>query len=86
VAAVDGIEEAIEALAKAEKLVNSVDRASLLAKLDELRDFIEDLSRLQLDMRIARLRLQTLLPERDPDRTPARGISTAEFRKVHPEK
>lgn len=59
------IEEAIEALGAAEKLVASVDRAALLSKLDEIRDFIEDLTRLQLDMRIARLRLQSMLPPED---------------------
>ena len=84
--AVDSIAEAIDALAKAEKLIAGLDRAGLLTKLDELREFIEDLSRMQLDLRIARLRLQALTSVSDPDRTPVQGISTAALRKVNPEK
>ena len=85
--AVDGIGEAIEALSKAEKLIAEVDRAGLLAKLDELRDFVEGLSRMQLDMRMARLRLQAMLPPpSDPDRTPQQGISTAALRRIASEK
>lgn len=83
---VGGVEEAIEALATAEKLIAEVDRKALLAKLDQLRDFVEELTRLQLDMRMARLRLQSLNRSSDPDRTPVRGISTAAFQKVNSEK
>lgn len=59
---------AVEALLKAEKLIASVDRAALLERLDQLHAFVEELSRLQLDLRMARLRLAAYLPsqERQP--------------------
>ena len=84
----DDIAEAIEVLAKAEKLIAAVDRVALAEKLNELREFVDDVSRLQLALRMARLRLQSLLPADASDRpTPVvRPGSTAAFRKVDPQK
>lgn len=81
------VADAAEAIRRAEDLIGGVDRGRLLQHLDQLREFIEELSRLTVDLRIARLRLQRSLPGvSDPDRTPVQGISSASIPKVTPEK
>lgn len=75
------IQDAVQALADAEKLIANIDRAGLVNKLDEFREFLDQLPKLQLDVRMARLRLQAQTGT-DPDRTPVRGVSTADFRGI----
>lgn len=77
----EAVRDAIDALSQAEKLIAGLDRAGILERLDQLRDFVEEITRLQVDLRIAKLRLQAhLRPEDDPDKTPVHGISTAKLR------
>jgi hypothetical protein len=81
------IRDAIDALNKAEKLLGTVDRVGFLNLLDALgkgllalRDAIETLPHVALDLRMARIRLQAHVS--DPDKTPAQGISSATIRAV----
>lgn len=77
----DLLRDALAALHHAETLVLSIDRHGILQKLDDLRDFVEEVSRLQLDIRIVRLRLQaSLSPENDPDKTPTHSLSSDKLR------
>jgi uncharacterized protein HemX len=70
------IRDAVDALLKAETIIADFDRSGVMKKLDELREAVEALPQVQLDMRISRLRLQAFLSS-DPDATPTHGISTA---------
>ncbi len=81
------IVDAIDAIQRAERLISSVHRAQIVDRLEELRSFVDELSRLTVDLRIARMRLQShLAGASDPDRTPVQGISTASLPKVTPQK
>jgi hypothetical protein len=86
------IRDAIEALHAAEKLIESFDRTELLERADSLhqfeiafRDSIERLPQVRLDLRMARIKLQSHLPS-DPDRTPVERIRAPSqtFAKVDP--
>jgi uncharacterized protein HemX len=67
------IKDAIDALQKAEELLTKLDRGGIITKLEELREAIEALPQVQLDMRIARMRLTARLTS-DPDKTPVQGL------------
>jgi hypothetical protein len=65
--------EAIDALQKAEDLLAKLDRGGALKLLDELRETIESFPQVQLDMRIARMRLTAQLSH-DPNKTPVEPV------------
>lgn len=73
------IRDAIDALQKAENLLADLDRAGLLKRLDELREAVETFPQTQLDLRMARIRLQSHLGS-DPDKTPVRPPSAYSLR------
>jgi len=73
------LRDAIEALLKAESLLDALDRAGLLKKLDELKGAVESIPQAQLDLRIARIRLQSQI-QHDPDKTPVHRLSSAGLR------
>jgi hypothetical protein len=75
------VRDAIDALAHAEQLIVTIGREGFAKKLNELHDFVEELSNLQLDLRMARIRLQAHLPDEDKTPLPP-GISTATLRRV----
>ena len=82
------LREAIDALQKAEALLSKIDRSGILNTLDALRDAVESLPQVQLDMRISRMRLTAKLSH-DPDKTPVehvKGISQMAMRAVDPKK
>jgi hypothetical protein len=75
------LRDALEALKRAEKLLELIDRPSL-ARLPPIvravEEFAERHAAVSLDLRIARLRIQAMLPEEqppreDPDKTPVEG-------------
>lgn len=68
------IRDAIAALQQAEAVIASINRASALKLLEELRDMVEKLPAAQLDMRMARLRLQAFVSDLDKTPIPS-GIS-----------
>lgn len=79
----DSLREALAALTAAEELIVGIDRPGILQKLDELRDTVEEISRLQVDVRMARIRVQAALRtggDPDPDKTPVHGISSDKLR------
>jgi len=67
------LREAIEALQHAEDHLAKIDRAGLLTKLIEMTELIEAIPQVQLDMRIARMRLTAKLRS-DPDKTPVQHV------------
>jgi len=82
------IKEAIDALQRAETLLGKIDRDGILTTLEELREEVETLPQVQLDLRIARMRLTAKLSH-DPDKTPVehvKGISQMAMRAVDPKK
>ena len=75
------IREAMALLNEVEGLIATVPRQEILGKLDNLRDFVDELTRYQVDVRLMRLRLQSKLsPPEDPDKTPVHGISSDKLR------
>jgi uncharacterized protein HemX len=82
------IKEAIDALQRAETLLGKIDRDGILTTLEELREEVETLPQVQLDLRIARMRLTAKLSH-DPDKTPVehiKGISQMAMKAVDPKK
>ena len=82
------LREAIEALQKAESLLGKIDRDGILTTLEELREEVGSLPQVQLDLRIARMRLTAKLSH-DPDKTPVehvKGISQMAMKAVDPKK
>lgn len=66
--------EAIEALQKAEDVLAKLDRGGVLKLLEELRETVESFPQVQLDMRIARMRLTAQLSH-DPNKTPVEPVA-----------
>jgi len=82
------LREAIEALQKAESLLGKIDRDGILTTIEELREEVEALPQVQLDLRIARMRLTAKLSH-DPDKTPVehvKGISQMAMKAVDSKK
>jgi exoribonuclease II len=80
--------EAVEALKKAEAVLANIDRTGILHTIEELRRAVEALPQVQLDMRIARMRLAAKLSS-DPDKTPVehiKGASQMAMKAVDPKK
>jgi len=65
--------EAIDALQKAEDVLAKLDRGGVLKLLEELRETVESFPQVQLDMRIARMRLTAQLSH-DPNKTPVEPV------------
>jgi len=79
---------AIAALQAAERLLSKLERKPTLDALDatavalrELRECVELFPQVQMDLRIARMRLVAALSH-DPDKTPVVGISTATMHSI----
>lgn len=76
---------AAEALQRAENLLANIERGKILDKLDEIKEIIESVPQVQLDLRIARIRITASLRD-DPDKTPIPKHLSATMRAVDPPK
>lgn len=69
--------DAIEALEKAEAALTKLNQPALRKALDGLVESLESLSAVQLELRMAKLRVRRQL-RTDPDRTPVHAVNIAD--------